>query len=105
MGVHLSRSIAVIFNQRLDYFGQNVNIAAGTQQLADGNEILLTREVSDEVGSQTSSPTITWKQCRPTWEVWPKTYRSSGDESADSVRLEPRSHLLPDDRDPVFGTP
>ena len=47
IGLHKGRSIAVTLNERVDYFGQNVNIAARVQALADANEIYMTREVKD----------------------------------------------------------
>jgi class 3 adenylate cyclase len=43
--VHRGASIAVTLNDRLDYFGQTVNIAARVQNLADGDEICITEEV------------------------------------------------------------
>jgi class 3 adenylate cyclase len=45
IGVHRGASIAVTLNDRLDYFGQTVNIAARVQNLADGDEICMTEEV------------------------------------------------------------
>jgi class 3 adenylate cyclase len=45
IGVHRGASIAVTLNDRLDYFGQTVNIAARVQNLADGDEICLTEDV------------------------------------------------------------
>jgi len=45
IGVHRGASIAVTLNDRLDYFGQTVNIAARVQNLADGDEICFTEEV------------------------------------------------------------
>ncbi|MGA7803479.1 DUF5939 domain-containing protein [Bradyrhizobium sp.] len=45
IGVHRGAAIAVTLNERLDYFGQTVNIAARVQNLADGDEICLTEEV------------------------------------------------------------
>jgi class 3 adenylate cyclase len=42
IGVHRGASIAVTLNERLDYFGQTVNIAARVQNLADGDEICIT---------------------------------------------------------------
>ena len=45
IGVHRGASIAVTLNERLDYFGQTVNIAARVQNLAAGDEICLTEEV------------------------------------------------------------
>lgn len=44
VGIHTGHSIAVTLNDRLDYFGQTVNIAARVQALADGDEIYLTEE-------------------------------------------------------------
>jgi class 3 adenylate cyclase len=43
--VHRGAAIAVTLNERLDYFGQTVNIAARVQNLADGDEICITEEV------------------------------------------------------------
>jgi class 3 adenylate cyclase len=45
IGVHRGAAIAVTLNERLDYFGQTVNIAARVQNLADGDEICITEEV------------------------------------------------------------
>jgi class 3 adenylate cyclase len=45
IGVHRGAAIAVTLNERLDYFGQTVNIAARVQNLADGDEICITDEV------------------------------------------------------------
>jgi class 3 adenylate cyclase len=45
VGVHRGASIAVTLNDRLDFFGQTVNIAARVQGLADADEIFITHEV------------------------------------------------------------
>ncbi|HEV8246697.1 MAG TPA: adenylate/guanylate cyclase domain-containing protein, partial [Polyangiaceae bacterium] len=45
VGVHRGASIAVTLNDRLDFFGQTVNIAARVQGLADADEIYITEEV------------------------------------------------------------
>jgi class 3 adenylate cyclase len=50
IGVHPGHSIAVTLNERLDYFGQNVNIAARTQQLAEAGQILVSQDVLDGEG-------------------------------------------------------
>ncbi|MGL1934500.1 MAG: adenylate/guanylate cyclase domain-containing protein [Fibrobacterales bacterium] len=42
IGIHRGASIVVTLNDRLDYFGQTVNVAARVQALADGGEICLT---------------------------------------------------------------
>jgi class 3 adenylate cyclase len=49
IGVHRGASIAVTLNERLDYFGQTVNIAARVQNLADGDEICITEDMTRRV--------------------------------------------------------
>ncbi len=50
IGMHKGAAIAVTLNDRLDYFGQTVNIAARVQALAGGDEICLTQDVHDAPG-------------------------------------------------------
>ncbi len=50
IGIHRGASIAVTLNDRLDYFGQTVNIASRVQALADANEIYLSRDVYELPG-------------------------------------------------------
>lgn len=50
IGIHRGAAIAVTLNDRLDYFGQTVNIAARVQNLAGGDEICLTGEVRAAAG-------------------------------------------------------
>ncbi len=45
IGLHKGAAIAVTLNERLDYFGQTVNIAARVEGLAGGDEICLTDDV------------------------------------------------------------
>jgi len=45
IGLHRGAAIAVTLNERLDYFGQTVNIAARVQNLAGGDEIWMTDDV------------------------------------------------------------
>ncbi len=45
IGIHSGSSIAVTLNERIDYFGQIVNIAARVQGVAEGEEICFTREI------------------------------------------------------------
>jgi class 3 adenylate cyclase len=47
IGIHEGPCLAVTLNDRLDYFGQTVNIAARVQNLADSQAILATRSVVD----------------------------------------------------------
>jgi class 3 adenylate cyclase len=50
IGLHRGAAIAVTLNERLDYFGQTVNIAARVQNLAGGDEICMTEEVRSAPG-------------------------------------------------------
>jgi len=50
IGMHKGAAIAVTLNDRLDYFGQTVNIAARVQNLAGGDEIRVTEDVHDAPG-------------------------------------------------------
>ena len=50
IGVHRGAAITVTQNERLDYFGQTVNIAARVQNLAQAEEIYLTTEVLEAPG-------------------------------------------------------
>ena len=50
IGVHTGAAIAVTLNDRLDYFGQTVNIAARVQNLADADEIIVSQDVYDAAG-------------------------------------------------------
>lgn len=45
IGIHEGPCLAVTLNDRLDYFGQTVNIAARVQGLADSQAILVTKSV------------------------------------------------------------
>jgi class 3 adenylate cyclase len=45
VGIHRGASIAVTLNDRVDYFGQMVNVASRVQGLADADQICLTGEV------------------------------------------------------------
>jgi class 3 adenylate cyclase len=51
IGLHAGACLAVTLNDRLDYFGQTVNIAARVQSLAGANEIVLTDDVLSVPGS------------------------------------------------------
>jgi class 3 adenylate cyclase len=47
IGIHEGPCLAVTLNDRLDYFGQTVNIAARVQALADSRAIFATKAVMD----------------------------------------------------------
>jgi class 3 adenylate cyclase len=48
LGVHCGSSIMVNLNDRLDYFGSTVNMAARLQGQSDGEDIVLSRAVADD---------------------------------------------------------
>lgn len=48
VGVHAGAGIAVTLNDRLDYFGSMVNLAARVQGLAQGGEVVLTGQLADD---------------------------------------------------------
>jgi class 3 adenylate cyclase len=50
IGVHKGAAIAVTLNERLDYFGQTVNIASRVQHLADADEIYVSESAYDAAG-------------------------------------------------------
>jgi class 3 adenylate cyclase len=50
LGIHRGPLIAVTMNDRLDYFGQTVNIASRVQNLANADEIWITDAVFDSAG-------------------------------------------------------
>src|SRR5207244_12890134 len=50
VGVHRVRASAVTLNDRIDYFGQDVNIAARVQGLADVNEVCVSATVMEAPG-------------------------------------------------------
>jgi class 3 adenylate cyclase len=52
VGLHAGPCIAVELNERLDYFGQTVNIAARVQGVAQANEIAITEPVYTAPGAQ-----------------------------------------------------
>ena len=52
IGIHTGHSIVVTLNDRLDYFGQTVNIASRIQGLADAGDIYISEEVYAYPGVQ-----------------------------------------------------
>jgi class 3 adenylate cyclase len=58
VGIHHGPCIAVTLNERLDYFGTTVNIAARVQGLSDGRDVMASGAMFAESGGSTirSSP-------------------------------------------------
>ena len=53
LGVHMGPSVVVTLNDRLDYFGSTVNMAARLQGQSAGGDIVLSRAVADDPAVQT----------------------------------------------------
>jgi len=58
IGLHQGTAIAVTLNERLDYFGQTVNIAARVQAIAEADEIYLSEQVFQANGVRTLLETL-----------------------------------------------
>ena len=48
LGIHAGPSVVVNLNDRLDYFGSTVNMAARLQGQSEGGDIVLSRAVADD---------------------------------------------------------
>src|SRR5205823_14435206 len=48
VGMHHGPCIAVTLNERLDYFGSVVNLAARLQRLSQGNDVVVSDEVRND---------------------------------------------------------
>ena len=77
IGIHTGHSIVVTLNDRLDYFGQTVNIASRIQGLADAGDIYISEDVYTFPGVQeaiahctTSAEQVTVKGVSETINVY-----------------------------------
>jgi class 3 adenylate cyclase len=52
LGVHMGPSVVVTLNDRLDYFGSTVNMAARLQGQSTGGDVVLSRAVADDPAVQ-----------------------------------------------------
>jgi class 3 adenylate cyclase len=52
LGLHNGPAIAVTLNDRLDYFGSTVNIAARLESQAQGEDLVVSNEVMNDIGVQ-----------------------------------------------------
>ena len=48
LGVHVGSSVVVTLNDRLDYFGSTVNMAARLQGQSEGGDIVVSRSIADD---------------------------------------------------------
>jgi class 3 adenylate cyclase len=65
IGVHWGAAITVTLNDRLDCFGQTVNIAARVQNLADADEICISGDAYDAVGVKEKQRAPAWARRSP----------------------------------------
>ena len=59
LGVHAGPSVVVTLNDRLDYFGSTVNMAARLQGQSEGGDIVLSRAVADDPAVRPLLATLT----------------------------------------------
>jgi class 3 adenylate cyclase len=62
VGVHGGPCIAVTLNERLDYFGRTVNLAARLQGLSEGRDIVISQSLADSGEIRTLLQELTWKE-------------------------------------------
>lgn len=82
VGLHTGPCIVVTLNERLDYFGSTVNIAARLPGLAEGGEIVFSGEIRNDPEAQTwlreNYPAPVWFQANVKgydqpfnlWRMW-----------------------------------
>jgi len=61
IGLHRGGCLAVTSNDKLDYFGRTVNIAARIQGLSGGNDIMMSKELFHEHGIEEFVKEYNWK--------------------------------------------
>src|SRR5258706_12896868 len=81
-GIHTGPCIAVTLNERLDYFGSTVNIAARLPGLAEGGEVVFSNEIKSDPEVNTwlgeNHPTPLWFEAKvkgfdqpfSLWRMW-----------------------------------
>lgn len=87
VGIHVGPTYLVTANERLDYFGTTVNLAARAQQAAHGGEIVVTRAVLDEsraeidaAGLRIQPDHVLFKGLAEPIEIYRLTGQPSGDQ-------------------------
>jgi class 3 adenylate cyclase len=97
IGIHQGASIAVTLNDRLDYFGQSVNIAARVQGLAGAEEIYLTKNVYLSPGVKelleefyVTPETASLKGVQKAMQVYKVTYEAPTKATKKSTKTKPK---------------
>ena len=70
LGLHEGPCIAVTLNDRLDYFGQTVNLAARLQGQSRGGDIVLSQPLAEAPVFARSSHAIAHSWRPPSYEAW-----------------------------------
>jgi class 3 adenylate cyclase len=86
LGVHMGPSVVVTLNDRLDYFGSTVNMAARLQGQSEGGDVVLSRAVADDPAVQTVIADVPMRE----EEVALKGF----DRPVGFVRLQPKDPSL-----------
>lgn len=81
VGLHTGPCIVVTLNERLDYFGSTVNIAARLPDLAEGGEIVFSGEIRNDPEAQT------WLRANYPDPVWFQTNVKGYDQPFDLWRM------------------
>jgi adenylate cyclase len=61
VGVHSGPCIAVTLNERIDYFGTSVNMAARIQGLSDGRDVMVSERFFRESGASEALAGWSWE--------------------------------------------
>jgi len=85
VGIHGGPCIAVTLNERLDYFGRTVNLAARVQGLSEGRDVVLSSELMRDARVQELAERSGWSQQSFTAAL------KGIDEERALIRLLPRS--------------
>ncbi len=86
VGIHMGTCIAVTLNERFDYFGTTVNVAARIASVSSGADILVSEMVWNDPEMER------YVGCQPNLQAEPFQVRLKGyDEAIDLWRIEPKS--------------
>ena len=73
VGVHHGPAIAMTANDRLDYFGRTVNLAARVADQSRGGDVVVLREVLDQAGRPSTDLASRPSRSPPSCAAWTPT--------------------------------
>jgi class 3 adenylate cyclase len=85
VGINTGPSIAVTLNERLDYFGTTVNLAARLAGLSDGSDVIITPPVQQDPDVQ---DLLNFRDVSLSCEAFVATLRGFDDEPFELCRIE-----------------